>query len=156
MTGENNGLEVPKRLELRPPAYRDEWDQYFELRWRVLRAPWNQPRGSERDDLEDDSSHLAIWNEAGVPVAAGRIHLNAPTEAQVRYMAVEPESAGSGLGSRILLGLEARARELRATRVVLNARELARPFYERHGYTVTGPAANMFGEVAHVRMFKTL
>jgi len=27
-------------------------ERYFDLRWRVLREPWQQPRGSERDDRE--------------------------------------------------------------------------------------------------------
>lgn len=153
---EKQSAERLIRLQLRPPAAPHEWDRYFDLRWRVLRAPWNQPRGSERDGLEADSSHLAIWNEAGSPVAVGRIHLNSSAEAQVRYMAVEPTFAGSGLGGRILIGLEARARELGATRVVLNSRELARRFYERHGYAVIGPAATMFGEVEHSRMEKAL
>lgn len=144
------------QLQLRPPAHQDQWDRYYDLRWRVLRAPWNQPRGSERDDLEADSSHLAVWSEADSPVAVGRIHLNSATEAQVRYMAVEPSFARSGFGSRILNGLEARARELGAARVVLSSREVARCFYERHGYAVVGPAATMFGVVAHVRMEKSL
>jgi len=142
------------RLELRPPAGADEWDRYFDLRWRVLRAPWEQPRGSERDDRETGSIHLALWDDQAKPVAAGRVHLNTPLEAQVRYMAVEPDFAGSGLGGQILAGLENRARELGASRLVLNSRETARGFYERHGYVVSGPADTMFGQVVHVQMTK--
>ena len=157
MTDEgNNASGELVHVEVRPPTSPDEWDCYFDLRWRVLREPWNQPRGSERDDLEPHGSHLAAWTEAGAAIAVGRLHLNSATEAQVRYMAVEPTFAGSGLGSRILLGLEARARELGASHLVLNSRELARRFYERHGYAVIGPAATMFNEVAHVRMAKDL
>ena len=143
-------------FQLRAPAGTDEWERYFDLRWRVLRAPWNQPRGSERDERDSDSSHLALWDPHGVPLAVGRLHLNSPVEAQVRYMAVEPKAAGRGLGSQILAGLEARADEFGARRIVLNARELVRRFYERHGYTVIGPAATLFGEVPHVRMFKEI
>ena len=146
----------PDEHELRPPSRPDEWDRYFDLRWRVLRAPWNQPRGSERDNLEDDSRHVALWKPAGVPVAVGRVHLNSSVEAQVRYMAVEPGAEGSGLGGRILATLEDAARELGATRVVLNARERAQPFYERHGYVVVAPAETMFGDVRHVSMSKPL
>ena len=143
-------------LELRPPASAEEWSRYFDLRWRVLRAPWHQLRGSEQDDREADSSHLAVWNDSGAPVAVGRVHLNSPTEAQVRYMAVAPGSEGLGLGRRILAGLETVARELGAVVVILNAREGARRFYERHGYTVVGPAETMFGTIAHFRMQKHL
>ena len=143
-------------LELRSPRSPVEWDRYYDLRWRVLRAPWDQPPGSERDDREDDSRHLALWDAAGAPLAVGRIHLNTPTEAQVRYMAVEPGFDGRGFGGRILAGLESAGSELGASRVVLNARELARRFYERHGYTAVGPADTMFGSVVHYRMEKQL
>jgi len=31
-------------LILRRPTSPDEWDAYFDLRWRILRQPWRQPR----------------------------------------------------------------------------------------------------------------
>ena len=155
-SGRNTGNAGSDELELRPPSRPDEWDRYFDLRWRVLRAPWNQPRGSERDNLEENSRHIALWNSAGSPVAVGRVHLKSSVEAQVRYMAVEPGAEGSGLGGRILAGLEDAARKLGAARVVLNARERALPFYERHGYATTGPAETMFGEIRHICMSKAL
>ena len=143
-------------MEVRPPSRPDEWERYYELRWRVLRAPWKQPRGSERDDQDRDSRHLALWAESGSPRAVGRIHLNSPAEAQVRYMAVEPGSEGRGYGAQVLAGLENAARELGASRIVLNARERAETFYARHGYAVAGAADTMFGEVRHIRMEKQL
>ena len=99
--------------------------------------------------------HLAVWS-GHTPIAVGRLQLNSPAEAQVRYMAVEPEFAGRGLGGQILEGLEARALELGAARVVLNSRETACRFYERHGYVVVGPAETMYGAIRHVRMSKSL
>ena len=154
MSSDHKGDE--DALELRPPRTPIEWVRYFDLRWRVLRAPWDQPRGSERDDRENDSRHLALWDPAGVPIAVGRTHLISPTEAQVRYMAVDSGSEGRGLGGRILAGLESAASELGASCVVLNARELARPFYERNGYSVVAPAETMFGTIVHWRMEKRL
>jgi len=126
------------------------------LRWRVLRAPWHQPRGSEQDDREAESIHLMIPNAAGEPLAIGRLHLNSPTEAQVRFMAVAPHAQGRGLGSTILQELERRARQAGAASIVLNARDIALGFYERHGYTVEGPADKLFDAVPHVRMRKNL
>ena len=152
--GEN--IAGKRAVELRSPTGPDEWSRYFDLRWRVLRAPWSQPRGSERDDRESDSAHLAIWDGAGAPLAVGRVHLRSAGEAQVRYMAVEPGSEGLGLGSRILSGLEAAARDRGAQRIVLNARADARRFYESHGYTAFAPGETMFGEVQHVQMSKQL
>lgn len=140
----------------RPPITESEWDSYFRLRWRVLREPWNQPRGSERDNLEAQSIHLMIKSGDGGAAAVGRLQFNTPEEAQVRYMAVAPEAQGCGLGSTLLCELEARARKDGARTIVLNAREPARAFYERNGYSVEGPAATLFGVIRHVRMRKSL
>src|SRR5437868_8913026 len=84
----------------RSPASPAEWDAYFDLRWRLLRHPWGQPRGSERDSLEDSAIHLLATDDTGRALACGRLHLNSPTEAQVRYMAVRSEEHTSELQSR--------------------------------------------------------
>jgi predicted GNAT family N-acyltransferase len=144
------------KLHLRPPLTDSEWDRYFDLRWRVLRAPWNQPRGSERDDFEAASIHVALWDEAGAPHAVGRLQLNSATEAQVRYMAVESAAARQGLGGRILAELERQARHSGAKLIVLNARKDVQDFYLRHGFEVTSPAPTLFGSILHVRMEKQL
>ncbi len=143
------------RVQTRVPETPGEWDQYYNLRWRVLREPWGQPLGSERDELDLQSFHAAIWDGV-MPVAVGRLHFNSPLEAQVRYMAVDPNWQGQQLGSRILSLLEARAQSAGAQRVVLNAREDAAGFYHRHGYSVTGPAGLLFGAIPHLQMLKRL
>ena len=43
----------PDEFALAEPRTTQEWESYFDLRWRVLREPWGQARGSERDDLGD-------------------------------------------------------------------------------------------------------
>jgi N-acetylglutamate synthase-like GNAT family acetyltransferase len=140
----------------RPPSSPAEWDAYFDLRWRILRAPWGEPRGSERDSLEDSAIHLLVTDSTGRALACGRLHLNSPTEAQVRYMAVDDSVQGQGYGSAILAGLEAEAKRFGASRIVLNARDKAIKFYEKHGYTVIEEAETLFGAVRHVRMGKSI
>jgi GNAT superfamily N-acetyltransferase len=141
-------------LVVAEPQSDSDWIRYYDLRWRILRAPWNQPRGSERDEYESDSVHLMLSDASGDLMAVGRVHLLSSTEAQVRYMAVEPEWQGRGLGARILSELEARAQARGAARIVLNARREVVPFYLRHGYRVIGEAETLFGVVEHVRMEK--
>jgi len=133
-----------------------EWDDYFDLRWRVLRAPWQQPRGSEKDDIEAESQHLMIAGEDSRPLAIGRLHFNTPAEAQVRFMAVDPSAQGRGLGSKILQECERRARVGGAKSIVLNARDDAQRFYLKHGFAVVGPAPTIFNAIKHVRMRKEL
>ncbi len=145
-----------KALFLAQPTTETDWKDYFDLRWRVLREPWNQPPGSERDDLDGQSFHLMVRNASGAAVAVGRIHLNSPDEAQIRYMAVAPGWQAQGHGGRILDGLEKHARAQSVTQIVLNARDEASNFYRKHGYQVEGPGETLFGEVRHLRMRKVL
>ena len=145
-----------EEFTLAEPRTAQEWESYFDLRWRVLREPWDQPRGSERDDFDAKSFHLMLRDSSGAVVAVGRLHLNSPSEAQVRYMAVDEGLRGRGLGGQILSGLEDHARAQRVTAMVLNARDNAVNFYRRHGYSVKGPADTLFGQVRHLRMRKDL
>lgn len=147
---------LPPHAVLIVPQTSVDLESYYDLRWRVLRAPWDQPRGSERDDCEDESIHLMVRAGNGVALAAGRLHLNSPTEAQVRFMAVDPGVQGRGLGSMVLRNLEDRARAAGAKRMILNARESALRFYEQHAYKVEAPADRLFGGVDHWRMSKEL
>ena len=132
---------------------------YFDLRWRVLREPFHQPRGSEWDELDEPGSgaeHAAIFAETGEAIAAGRVQLNSPEEAQIRYMAVAEGRRGAGLGRLIVRRLEEIARHRGAKYVVLNARDEAVGFYQALGYEVVGAGPTIFGTVTHSRMRREL
>jgi hypothetical protein len=76
------------------PETPEQFDEYFELRWRVLRAPWHQPRGSERDELNASADHVSVYDVNKRLIGVGRLHLNNATEAQIRYMASEEAFGG--------------------------------------------------------------
>lgn len=63
------------------------------------------PIESMFDTLEESSFHLIALKDSKI-VAAGRVHLNSPSQAQVRFMCVEQEYRRIGLGLKILHGLE--------------------------------------------------
>ncbi len=138
------------------PQSSADWENYYDLRWRVLRAPWQQPLGSEKDNCESSSEHLMILGRNAEALAVGRLHYNSPAEAQIRFMAVDPSAQGRGLGSSILREFERRVRATGATSIVLNARDEAQRFYRKHGFVVVGPAPTIFEAVKHVRMRKEL
>ncbi len=142
-------------FDLREPSNDSEFAYYYDLRWRILREPWNQSKESERDEHEAGATHIGAW-EGDVLVGVGRLHLISSQEAQIRYMAVEHGYGNKGIGSAILVELERRAREHGAIRIVLNARETAREFYSKHGYTVAGPSAVLFEQIPHSEMSKDL
>lgn len=138
------------------PSSAGDFQAYYDLRWRILRAPWDQPRGSERDAQDRDAIHLMLVDAGRQPLAVGRLQFNSIREAQIRYMAVEVAQQRHGLGSRLLAALEDRARAHGASRIVLDARETALGFYRRHGYAVEGSGHMLFNCIAHVKMSKTL
>ena len=39
-------------MEFRSPNTDLEFEAYYELRWRVLRKPWGQARGTEHDEYD--------------------------------------------------------------------------------------------------------
>src|SRR5438477_13008425 len=108
-------------LILQSPRSPSEWDAYFDLLWRILREPWGQPRGSERDSMDDSAFHLFLLGSARKLLECRCLRFNAPDEAQVRFMAVDENARGRGYGSRILQGLEAEAARRGAQKLVLNA-----------------------------------
>jgi ribosomal protein S18 acetylase RimI-like enzyme len=138
------------------PGTKDQFRDYYDLRWRVLRQPHGQPRGSEKDDLEEMSIHLMAYYGQKMPAAAGRAHFNSRDEAQIRFMAVDPCCRNSGIGSSLLSGLEKRAKIRGARYIILNSRESAIGFYEKNGYIKVGEAGSLFGNISHVRMKKDL
>ncbi len=159
-----NDIALP--VEVRSPRTQPEWDAYFDLRWRLLRAPWGQPRGSERDEFEAAADHLlacassdALLDLASEPPAllgVGRIHLVDATLAQIRYVAVRDDARGRGIGQAIVEQLETTATRRKVERIEMNAREGAIAFYERLGYRITGPAPTLFGRIVQQRMAKQL
>ncbi|NOU51916.1 GNAT family N-acetyltransferase [Pseudoalteromonas sp. JBTF-M23] len=136
------------------PQSSEDWQAYYQLRWQVLRAPWGQPRGSEQDDLEQESEHLCIKNNEGQILAVARLHFNNQQQAQVRYMAVSEAHRGQNLGSRLLHELEKSAWRQDAEELVLFARERALAFYERHGYQMVEKAHLAYNDIQHWKMVK--
>lgn len=138
------------------PASDKDLEKVFDLRYEVLRAPWNQPRGSERDDSESVSVHAMIEDESGNCIATGRLQFNSADEGQVRYMAVSESHRGMKLGQNILEFLEGKAREKSCTRIVLQARENAIDFYKAMGYEIEEKTFLLFNSIQHYRMSKQL
>lgn len=137
------------------PISKEDFDNYYALRYDVLRKPWNQPLGSEKDEQEDTSVHAFIKHNNEV-LAVCRLQLNTPQTGQIRYMGVRPDQQGKGLGKIILSFLENDAKELGAKEIILHARENALEFYKSYGYSITEKSYLMWGEIQHYLMKKTI
>lgn len=128
--------------------------EYFEFRWRELREPWQQPRGSERDEFESSARHVAARTAGGEIVGVGRLHWNRDGSAQIRYVATSRIYRRQGIASAIMKRLEQIAAESGADGIVLNARQIAVPFYTSLGYEVIADGPTIFGTIEHKRMRK--
>lgn len=138
------------------PKSSEEFTAYYQLRWQILRQPWQQPLGSEQDNLEQQAHHRMIVDEQDNVVAVGRLHRSAQYIGHIRYMAVTPEVKGQGLGRQLLAELEKLAAELGVQELQLNARESAITFYEKLGYQHLGFSHLLFDEIKHDKMSKML
>ncbi|WP_434144326.1 YiiD C-terminal domain-containing protein [Photobacterium leiognathi] len=138
------------------PQTDEQLANYYHFRWRMLREPWQMPKGSERDAYDDLSEHRMIINNRDQVVAIGRLYLTPDNEGQVRFMAVDPEVRHHGLGGLILMALESLARQDGAKRMVCNAREDAIPFYLKNGFASEGELSDERGPVRHQQMLKHL
>ena len=142
-------------ITLCKPLTVDEFVSYYHFRWKILRKPWNQPKGSERDGKDKTSIHRMIIEEStNQIIAVGRLHFNTKKEAQIRYMAVADGYQGQGLGSKILRALEKIALEQGVRWIILQARWNAVQFYKNNGYEIVKKSYILFGEIQHWLMRK--
>lgn len=141
--------------EIRKPETEQEWEAYYDLRFRILREPLNQSRGSEKNDGDTDGIHFALF-ENEVILAVARLD-NADTKiAQVRFVAVETNQQGKGLGKKIMIAAEEASRAKGVEKIILHARDYAVDFYLNLGYTLIGPSYMLFDVLQHFLMEKEL
>jgi GNAT superfamily N-acetyltransferase len=141
-------------LEIRKPQ-NHEWDAYYDLRYRVLREPLNQVRGSERNDGDATGIHFALF-EDHILKAIARLDRHDDTTAQVRFVAVESSEQGKGYGRLIMEATEQHAAAEGNMKMILHARDYAVDFYLRLGYTLIEPSHKLFGVLQHFLMEKSL
>lgn len=138
------------------PATEQQWQAYYDLRYRVLREPFQRPRGSEKDEYDQVGYHRMVVNDAGSAVAVGRLHFNSPEEGQIRFMASAPEHRGEGHGVAIVYALEQLARQEGAKHIVINSRDNTLGFYQKCGYDLVEEADTVSHPGAEHQLRKTL
>ena len=144
-------------MKIIEPNSSAEFEQYYNLRYEVLRKPWLQPKGSEKDDGDKSSIHRMIIDESnGKAVAVGRLQFNTSEEAQIRYMAVSDNYQLKGYGNIIVKTLEDIALNKRIRNIILQARENALKFYWKNGYEIIEKSYLLFDEIQHWLMVKKI
>ena len=139
---------------VRPPETPEEFERYRDLRWKILRSPYNQPKITEQDDLENDDFPIMVCEVDGIPIGVGRAHFISEDEAQIRSISVEVEWSGKGIGSIVLKELEKIVTAKGAKRIIIHARSSAVEFYKKNGYQVVEQSYTLFDEIEHFLMDK--
>jgi len=81
---------------------------------------------------EDGRIVLVAVDERDRPIAYGDLE----DDGHLDFLYCAPEGAGKGTGSQIYAALECRAREKSVRKIYVEASEVARPFFERNGFTL--------------------
>lgn len=134
----------------------EELTAIIDLRYAILRQPWNQPKNTASDNLEENSINAYVADEAGKVIACGRLQVNEGSVGQIRYMAVDTAYQGKGLGKLIVQFLEEHGRKLKLQKIELQARENAVNFYKASGYHVAEMSFLLWGIIQHYRMEKAI
>ena len=142
-------------IEIRSPKTKEEWETYYSLRYRILREPWNQPPGSERNEGDETAIHTALF-ENGKILGVSRLDSAEQEIGQIRFMAVETNQQGKGIGEQLMHQLELIALQIGHKKIILHAREIAVGFYQKLGYELKEKSHLLFGEIQHFLMEKQL
>ncbi|KAI1299654.1 putative acetyltransferase [Halotydeus destructor] len=145
---------------IRSPETESEWLSYYDLRYRVLREPWRQPKGSEKLADDDEATHVAYFDGDNNVIGCARLHktkyFNDTDVGQIRLVAVHPDHQGKGIGRALNDYLEEEAKKSGLSVIILEARDNAVDFYERLGYVIIEKSYLLYGVIQHYMMSKTL
>lgn len=138
-------------FEFGTPAY----DESIKLRDDILRKPLNMVFYAEDLAKEFDQIHIGYYDQNGVMIGCMVLQDYGNKQAKMRQVAVADSHQGKGVGKKMVAFFEQYARQQGYEKVVLHAREVACPFYDKLGYSRVG---KRFEEVniPHFKMEKVL
>lgn len=134
----------------------EEITRILQLRYVILRKPWNQPIDTATDSIELNCVNAYIENEAKEIIACGRLQENENKIGQIRFMAVSQDYQGKGLGKLILDFLEGESKKMNLDCIELQARENAVDFYKKCDYHIKEKSFLLWGIIQHFLMEKKI
>lgn len=130
------------------------WQGAQEVRRRVFIEEQGIPEELEMDELDPWAHHVVAWQDGAI-VGTGRLVVLDRSCGRIGRMAVLASHRRRGIGRAILHRLEALARRLGLSEIVLHAQVPALGFYERAGYSGEGEPFEEAG-IPHLAMRKAL
>jgi ribosomal protein S18 acetylase RimI-like enzyme len=141
-------------IKIIEPQTEEQFEAYYLVRYEVLRKPWNQPKGAERDAIENECIHIMAVDNSDKVLGVCRLQFNSPDEAQLRFMGVSADTQGLGIGKKLISFAEEKVKQNACPKMILHARENAVDFYKKCGYLIVEKSYLMWEEIQHYLMEK--
>ena len=142
-------------IEIREPQSEQEWEDYYDLRYRILRKPLGKEKGSERNEGDATGIHFALYDGKNLKAIA-RLDQSGDNITQVRFVAVEDDQKGKGYGRLIMDATESCAKANGNLKMILHARDYAVEFYLKLDYKLIEPSYKLFDVLQHFLMEKEM
>lgn len=133
---------------------KEYWDTVH-LRELVLRQPLGMHFSSEELELENNSYHIAAYDENHEIVGAAMFVPLSPTNLKMRQVVISEEWQGRGIGKELIEFAEMFARSKGYEIIEANARQTALGFYEKLNYQKQGKEFKEVG-ILHMKIEKKL
>ena len=144
-------------IVIRTPESMDDFRAYYALRYHVLREPWGQARGTEKDDYEPLCQHLmAVDDQTGEVVGVIKWMERDPGVAWLSHLAIAAERQKQGIGQLLVHAVEDAARVQGCRVIGANSRLNSTDYFERLGYRIEGLPDRYFSTIQVVWMAKEL
>tara|TARA_B100000900_G_scaffold167938_1_gene142616 strand:- start:2655 stop:3086 length:432 start_codon:yes stop_codon:yes gene_type:complete len=140
--------------KIKEPTTSIDWENYYLLRWKLLRMNLGLEKGTEKDQFESISYHRIVKYGSNI-IGVGRLHFVNEFQAQIRFMAIEIEYRNAGLGRMLIEELIFIAKNRKIEKIFLNSRESAVGFYQKFGFIKVRPVDTKFN-INHYLMEKKL
>jgi len=139
------------------PQTRDDFKAYYALRYRILREPWGQTRGTEKDDYEPISSHfMAVDDESCDVIGVVKVFEREPGVGWLSHLAVHEQRQRQGIGRQLVQTVEEDARRQGFKVLGAMSRLNTTEYFEQLGYRITGMPTAYFSTTQVVWMEKSL
>lgn len=144
-------------IRIKTPQTREEFKTYYDLRYRILRQPWAQPRGTEKDDYEPISTHfMAVDTETGEVVGVIKVYEKEEGVGCFSHMAVAGVRQRQGIGRLLMDAVEEYSRMKGFKTLGCFSRLNTTQYFEQAGYRIAGLPTHYFGTTQVVWMEKNL
>ena len=132
----------------------EQMEQAFALRIRVFVDEQAVPLEEEFDGLDDQASHVIVFDDEERAVGTGRMMIQDQV-AKMQRITVDASCRGQGVGRQVMDGLESLARAEGARIARLDAQTRVIGFYESLGYFAYGDL-HLDANILHRWMDKAL